>query len=147
VSHLCPIALRAWLADQLPSELSGAVRDTFCAAIRHYVEFPADAKRWVDIVFGPLHQRTPEAQAVIREAGEQFFAAAGIALQASAGEFNKAAQQIEEIAGRRGPALYLPLNAAITGETHGPELAPLLPLIPPAEVALRLASAQRLARA
>jgi len=146
VAHLCPIALRVWLADQLPPELTGDARDAFCAAIRHNIEFPADAKRWVDIVFGPLHRRTPEAQAAIREAGEQFFATAGIVLKESGGEFNKAAQQIEELAGRKGPALYMPLHAAITGETHGPALGPLLPLIPPAEVASRLASAQLLAR-
>jgi glutamyl-tRNA synthetase len=146
VAHICPMALRAWLADQLPAEVSGNARDAFCAAIRHNIEFPSDAKRWVDVVFGHLRQRTPEAQAVIREAGEQFFATAGIVLRASGGEFKKAAQQIAELAGRKGPALYMPLTAAITGETHGPELGPLLPLIPPAEVASRLASAQQLAR-
>ena len=145
VAHLCPVGLRNWLAEQLPAELSAADRDAFCLAVRESIEFPIDAKRWADIVFGPLPGRSPEAQAVIREAGEQFFATARRVLQESAGEFSAAARQIEQLAGRKGPALYTPLHAAITGETHGPELLPLLPLIPAAEVAARLASAQRLA--
>jgi glutamyl/glutaminyl-tRNA synthetase len=28
--------------------------------------------------------------------------------------------------GRKGAALYMPLRAALTGTTHGPELAPLV---------------------
>jgi glutamyl-tRNA synthetase len=145
VAHLCPVGLRTWLAEQLPVELGVAQRDAFCVAVRQNIEFPADAKRWVDIVFGPLPERSPEAQAVIREAGEQFFALARRVLQERAGEFKPAVLQIEQSSSRKGPALYMALHAAITGEIHGPELLPLLPLIPAAEVAARLASAQRLA--
>jgi glutamyl-tRNA synthetase len=47
VTHLAPLELRTWLADQLPTELSAAQRDAFCASIRHDIEFPADVKRWL----------------------------------------------------------------------------------------------------
>jgi glutamyl-tRNA synthetase len=146
VAHLCPIGLRIWLAEQLPAELSPAERDKFCAAIRHNIEFPADAKRWVDIVFGSLQERSPEAQAAIRGAGEQFFVTARRVLKESSTEFKLAAQQIGELTDLEGQELDVPLRAAITGQTNGPELGPLVPLIPADEVALRLASAQRLAR-
>lgn len=146
VAHLCPIGLRVWLADQLPAELSVEVRTRFCAAIRDDIEFPADAKRWVDIVFGRLQERTPEAQAAIREAGEQFFATARRVLRDRPAEFTLAAQQIGQLTDLQGAQLDVPLRAAITGQTIGPELAPLLPLIPAEEVAARLVSAQRLAR-
>jgi glutamyl/glutaminyl-tRNA synthetase len=39
----------------------------------------------------------------------------------------------------------MPLRAALTGMTHGPELAPLLVLIPAEEVRARLESARQLA--
>jgi glutamyl-tRNA synthetase len=39
----------------------------------------------------------------------------------------------------------MPLRAALTGMTHGPELAPLLQLIPAEEVRTRLQAAQRIA--
>jgi glutamyl-tRNA synthetase len=146
VAHLCPIGLRVWLADELPAEVSLEARDKFCAAIRHDIEFPADAKPWVDIVFRSLRERSPEAQAAIRNAGEQFFVTAGRVLKESSAEFKLAAQQISELTDLEGQQLHMPLRAAITGQTHGPELGPLLPLIPAEEVALRLASAQRLAR-
>ena len=146
VAHICPHLMRQWLGDHLPQDLTPEARDAFCIAIRESVVFPCDAKRWVAIVFGQLQERTPEAKAVIREAGEQFFATARAALRRSGGEFNEAARQLEELAGRTGAELHTPLRAAITGETQGPELGPLVPLIPPAEVASRLASAQQLAR-
>jgi glutamyl-tRNA synthetase len=41
----------------------------------------------------------------------------------------------------------MPLRAALTGETHGPELAPFTALMGPERVAHRLASAQRRAAA
>jgi len=59
VAHLGPTGLRTWLAEQLPAELSLAERDAFCASIRHDIEFPADAKRWVERAFGPLQRRSP----------------------------------------------------------------------------------------
>ena len=146
VAHLCPIGLRFWLADQLPAELGQEVRDQFCAAIRHYIEFPADAKYWVDVVFHQLQERSPEAQAAIRDAGEQFFITALRVLKESSAEFTLAAQRISQLTDLEGQQLHVPLRAAITGQTNGPELGPLLPLIPAEEVASRLASAQQLAR-
>jgi glutamyl-tRNA synthetase len=146
VVHLCPIGLRIWLADQLPAELSLEGRDQFCAAIRDIIEFPADAKRWVDIVFGQLQELSQEAQAAIRNAGEQFFVTARRVLRECSAEFKLATQQISELTDLEGQQLHMPLRAAITGQTNGPELGPLLPLIPADEVASRLASAQRLAR-
>jgi glutamyl-tRNA synthetase len=146
VAHLCPVGLRIWLADQLPAESSVEERERFCAAIRHDIEFPADAKRWVDIVFGQLPQRSPEAQAAIRKAGEQFFVTACRVLKESPAEFKLAAQQISQLTDLEAQQLDEPLRAAITGQTYGPDLGLLLPLIPADEVASRLASAQRLAR-
>lgn len=46
---------------------------------------------------------------------------------------------------RRGRALFMPLRQALTGLDHGPELAPLLPLIGHAQAAERLRGAVSLA--
>ena len=40
--------------------------------------------------------------------------------------------------GRKGPALFKPLRCALTGVDHGPELAPLLRLLPPGQAEQRL---------
>jgi glutamyl-tRNA synthetase len=46
--------------------------------------------------------------------------------------------------GKKGPALFMPLRAALTGFTHGPELAPMLAMLSPEEVQARLTRAREL---
>jgi glutamyl-tRNA synthetase len=45
---------------------------------------------------------------------------------------------LKEATGRGGKKLFMPLRLALTGEAHGPEMAPLLPLMGRARVAHRL---------
>jgi len=47
---------------------------------------------------------------------------------------------ISEASGIKGRNLFQPLRRALTGEEHGPEMAPLLPLIGRKTVAKRLAA-------
>jgi len=145
VAHLSIEAFQQWIAHELPAGIDTNARTTFAAAVRHNVVFPADARRWVAVVFGTLSTLAPEAVASIREAGESFFGVARDVF-ARTHDFKLAVREIGQQTARKGPALYMPLRAALTGETHGPELAPLLPLIPAAEVSARLIKAQSLAR-
>lgn len=46
--------------------------------------------------------------------------------------------QIKTTSGAKGKGLFMPLRLALTGESHGPELAALLPLIGPEKVKARL---------
>jgi glutamyl-tRNA synthetase len=50
-------------------------------------------------------------------------------------------QALAAATGRKGKALYRPLRIALTGETEGPDMAALLPLIGRARAAARLARA------
>ncbi|MEM9878600.1 MAG: glutamate--tRNA ligase [Pseudomonadota bacterium] len=45
---------------------------------------------------------------------------------------------VKAASGAKGKALFMPLRLALTGESHGPELAALLPLIGPEKVKARL---------
>lgn len=145
VAHLSDHAFQSWIADQLPAWLDQSQRDAFVAAIRRNVEFPADAKVWADVVFGRLPPLDEDATAAIRDAGGKFFAAAEDLLTRPGVEFKHAVRELGEQTGRKGPSLFMPLRAALTGATHGPELAPLLKLIPIDEVRSRLDRARRLA--
>jgi glutamyl-tRNA synthetase len=145
VAHLSADEFQQWIADRLPAGVDAQAAALFCAAVRHNVELPPDAKYWSDVIFGTLPQPAPEAIAAIREAGEPFFATALSVFGAPGVEFKPAVKQIGQQTGRKGPGLFMPLRAALTGVTHGPELAPLLALIPHAEVQARLESARRLA--
>jgi glutamyl-tRNA synthetase len=46
--------------------------------------------------------------------------------------------RLKERTGRKGADLFLPLRVALTGLTHGPELAPLLKLMHPGIARRRL---------
>ena len=117
----------------------------FLAAIRHNVEFPAQVKLWADVAFGTLPALTPEATAAIREATAGFFVTAVEVLGRAGAQFKLATREIGQLAGRKGPALFMPLRAALTGVTHGPELAPFFDLIPGDIVKARLEAARKLA--
>jgi glutamyl-tRNA synthetase len=138
VAHLTEDEFKLWLSAHLPRGPDESQLARFRSAIRHNVEFPSDAERWARVVFGELTEFSDEARHAIREAGSDFFATAKQVFTRDGVEFKQAAREIGQATGRKGPALYMPLRAALTGVTHGPELAPLLALIPPQEIRARL---------
>jgi glutamyl/glutaminyl-tRNA synthetase len=102
----------------------------FVELVRHNVVLPEDAQPWVSVVRGELPALGAEEQRVIAGAGPDFFKAAAAALEESAGDLHLLARMLKERTGRGGADLYMPLRVALTGLMHGPELAPLLKLMP-----------------
>lgn len=146
VAHLSADEFQEWISGQLPAGIDPEKRAAFSQAIRPNVELPADAKTWADVVFGKIVEFEGAVADTIRDAGEQFFAAALEVFAARGREFKQAAREIGQRSNRKGPALFMPLRAALTGVTHGPELGPLLALIPPDEIRARLENARQLAK-
>jgi glutamyl-tRNA synthetase len=130
--------VRSWLAPQLPVDLAEPTRTAFIEAIRPNVVLPEDAREWRDIVFGGLPGIGATEQAAIDAAGRSFFAAASRAAAATPGDFKAIAAATGAATGTRGKALYQPLRIALTGLTHGPELAPLLRAMPAGAAQARL---------
>jgi glutamyl-tRNA synthetase len=120
--------IRAWLGSSDSAEFIGLVR--------HNVVLPADAAPWVAVVRGELAPLGPDERRVIDAAGPQFFAAAAAAYQESGSDLKQLTNILKQSTGRKGAELFMPLRVALTGQAHGPELAPLLKLMP-AETALR----------
>jgi glutamyl-tRNA synthetase len=127
--------IRTWLG----SEESAA----FIELVRHNVVLPADAAPWVAVVRGELPPLGQEEQRVIDAAGADFFAAAAEALEHSGLDLKQLTQLLKERTGRKGAALFMPLRIALTGQAHGPELAPLLELMPLETARRRLKSHAR----
>jgi len=146
VARLSDGQFAEWIRSELPPELDTARLPAFCRAVRPNIVLPADVRSWVSVVFGRPSQLASDAMIAVLEAGERFFAAAIERLDRADLDFNTAMRALSEATGRSGPALYTPLRAALTGATEGPELAPLLSLIPASEVRARLEHARRLAR-
>lgn len=110
----------------------------FIELIRHNVTLPADAAPWSTVVEGELAPLGPDEQRVIAAAGPDFFSAATQAFDRSGADLKLLAKLLKERTGRKGSELFMPLRVALTGRTHGPELAALLQLMAPGTARRRL---------
>jgi glutamyl-tRNA synthetase len=137
--HLPADAARAWLAPALPPGLDESAVRAFVDAILPNVVLPEDAQPWARIVFGPPPALEPEGEEIIRKAGERYFAAASQAAAQSGNDLPAITAAIRTATGRKGAELYMPLRLALTGRSHGPELAPLLRAMPAGAAQARLA--------
>jgi glutamyl-tRNA synthetase len=124
--------IRAWLGSGDSAE--------FIELLRHNVVLPADAAAWAAVVHGELPPLTEDGRRIIEAAGPAFFAAAVDALDQTGPDLKPLTKILKERTGRKGADLYLPLRVALTGQSHGPELAPLLQIIPTGTVRRRLES-------
>jgi nondiscriminating glutamyl-tRNA synthetase len=122
--------IRAWLGSNESTE--------FIELFRHNVVLPADAAPWSAVVHGDLPKLGAEEQGVITAAGPAFFAAATAAFDVAGADLKQLTKILKEHTGLKGAALFMPLRVALTGLAHGPELAPLLLLMPPATARERL---------
>jgi glutamyl-tRNA synthetase len=132
LERLSAAEIRDWLAADDPME--------FIELGRHNVVLPADAAPWRAVVRGELPPLGDEEQQVIAAAGPAFFAAALEAYTESKGDLKVLTKILKDRTGRKGADLFMPLRAALTGQLHGPELAPLLNLMSPDTVRQRLQS-------
>jgi glutamyl-tRNA synthetase len=139
VHHLSPGAARSWLAAVLPPGLDERAASAFVSAVLPNLVLPADAVPWVEVVFGGPPALEAGAEAVVREAGSGYFAAAAAAAAVSGNDLAAIAAAARAASGRQGKQLYMPLRLALTGRAHGPELAPLLKAMPPGKARERLA--------
>jgi glutamyl-tRNA synthetase len=137
--HLSAEEASAWLAGTLPAGLSPDAARAFLEAVLPNVVLPEDARQWAAVVFGEAPALAATDALTVREAGAQFFAAAAHAAAGARNDLKAITDAVRAATGRKGPALYVPLRLALTGLSHGPELAPLLRAMPPAKVEERLA--------
>lgn len=106
----------ATLTDSVLSEAVAAIRTrlaAFCEINEHMAEFYPD---------GAAPAVAPDGIPVIRAASEVL----GSLERWERADLEEALRQIAQRAGVRGPALYQPLRAALTGREHGPALGAVL---------------------
>ena len=111
-------------------------REEFIAAVRPNTRFPADAVFWANRLFGGDWAPSDDSRTAIAAAGPAFFAQALAAYAEYGAVYRPLVEDLKRRTGAKGKDLFMPLRAALTGETHGPELARVLALLPP-EVARR----------
>ena len=118
------------VADRLPEGADAA----FWRAVRGSLDLLSEARHWWTVVQASIDAPDlPEAQAILR--------AAHAALPPEPWDhttWKNWTHAITAATGAHGKALLMPLRLALTGESHGPELAALLPLIGAERVCARL---------
>ncbi len=143
VTHASVAELVEWLGRRLDAFGGTARRAEFVSVVRGNLLFPVDAEPLAAVACGAPLQVEPAAEAAIVEAGGEFFARAHDEWIANVGDFKAWTRAVGAATGRKGAALYMPLRSALTGMTHGPELAPLAELMGRDVVAAMLADAAR----
>lgn len=138
------LGLNARVLHDLPyaavaSRLPAGADEAFWLAVRGNLDLLSEARLWHEVVAGDI---TPPD---LGDAREVAVAALAHLPQGEwqADTLKQWAAAIGAQTGRKGRALYEPLRLALTGETHGPELAALLRLMGPARMAARLQGAAR----
>ena len=139
--------LLAWLDVRLARLGDPGRQRAFLVAVRGNLLFPADADPLVAIVCDEEIAPDEDAASEIVAAGAGFFERARTGWGRGEKGFRTWTQAVADGTGRRGAALYMPLRAALTGRTHGPELAPLVALMGSERVEARLRTAAVLAAA
>jgi glutamyl-tRNA synthetase len=136
----------AWLGDRLSAFGDDAsMREAFVGVVKGNLMFPTDADSLVAVVTQDAIAHSAEAAAQIAGAGAAFFDAAREVFAEYGEDFKSWTRAIGAATGRKGATLFMPLRAALTGDTHGPELAPLVALMGSSRVLARLRQAAQAA--
>ena len=143
VRRMDPARLWDWMGTAVQDQVLFDSRDEFIATVRPNIRFPADAAFWAGRLFGADLIPSDEGRAVIAAAGSMFFVHALAAHTQHGTAYQPLIDDLKRRTGLKGKSLFMPLRAALTGETHGPELARVLALLPPASVRRRLEAGTR----
>ncbi|RFA30873.1 glutamate--tRNA ligase [Alkalilimnicola ehrlichii] len=131
-----------WAEPALRVDIPTDKRQAFVETVRANAAFPEDMAVWADVAFGELPPVAADDLEPLQQAGGEFFAVAQRLYAEFGPNYGELTKGLKAQTGAKGKGLFLPLRLALTGRRHGPELGPLLALIPPPEVARRLASAE-----
>lgn len=141
VMRLSTSEFMVWLGDDVLAAVPETARAEFCEMIQPNVNFPADAKQWVDAVFGAALQWSDEQRDVLKSATKNYFDEAQKAVDQYGLDLKAITNHIKDAVGVKGKALYQPLRVALTGAAHGPELVKIIELMGNDRIKQRLQSA------
>jgi len=137
VQQVDAVRLQAWLAPALKGLVPEGVMAAFANAVRGNIVFPHDARLWAEAVYADALPLSDDARTALEGAPSEFFRAA-VAELGEDMDFKAFAQRVKQASGASGKALFLPLRAALTGQTFGPEMPALFSLMGHARARHRL---------
>lgn len=130
-------ALWQWMDEAVHMRVPAAQRDAFVSLVRPNVLFPGDALDWTFVLFDDDPMPQKQALAALQHADPALFKHALAALEGT-DDWPAFVARVREMAGVRGPQLFKPLRAALSGRMDGPDLAGVFALLTPERIRTRL---------
>ena len=118
----------------------------FINTIRDNMVMPEDASVWAEVIFTNELMLSGDALSEIKKTGTAFFQDAAKILPDNGEDFKKFSRATGEKTNKKGKNLFMPLRAALTGRTQGPEMAKMWHLLGTERIQTRLAAALELTK-
>lgn len=113
----------------------------FINTVRDNIVMPEDVSKWAEAIFTKELTLHKEAKSAIKNAGVSFFEAAIKLLPDHTDDFKEFSKAIGASANKKGKELFMPLRAALTGTTQGPEMVKMWRLMGKELIQARLGEA------
>ena len=121
---------RQWAGEHCFADVSAIAQDLFIQTVQPNVQFPADVCDWQQRLFAESLSLSADAQAICKQAGQSFFETALQALANSPVALLTITDALKCSLGVKGKKLFMPLRVALTGLEHGPEMGPMITIMP-----------------
>lgn len=129
VAHMSNVDLWQWMGEEVRVKVPSAMQESFIDLIKTNITFPHQALEWAEIFFSDALTYSDEAKMILQEADKSIFTAAIAAVDQYGSDFKAILDHVKEHTSAKGKALFQPLRVALTGQIHGPEMAPIAALI------------------
>ena len=100
----------------------------FCDLMQQNVVLFDEVRQWLQILFTDQLQYSAEQQALLQQAGKEYFAAVLKSIDTHGLDVKQMIAVLKEL-GLKGKALFQPLRVVLTGQLHGPELGAIVALM------------------
>jgi glutamyl-tRNA synthetase len=117
-----------WLGAHTHALVPENKKALFIQTIRDNVLFPKQALAWAKLLFTDHLHLDDEAEKLLAETDKAVFSVAAQTVQQAA-DFKLISEQVTTQCGVKGKALFQPLRVALTGQMHGPQMAPIVELL------------------
>jgi len=120
--------LLAWFRQSAPggalaADWSDARLMALLEVVRANIEMPGDVAEWLTRLSGEGIPPGEQEVRLLLQAGHDFFQTSLDLLDPPPADFRDYARAVGKATGTRGKELFMPLRVALTGVTHGPEMA------------------------
>ena len=134
----------SWLSGNLDDLPSTVQERSFIELIKQNINFPSEAKDYVNNLFINTLSGNEENLKIVKSAGQEFFILALEVVTEGISDWKQTSKDIEIRTGKKGKELFMPLRVAITRQTRGPELDKVIELIGLKRVIERLKEASQI---